>query len=144
MISKLYYHSKKGNTAKVAEAMARAAATTPTEIETGAADVHADLLFIGDGNYGGKVDPATEKFIAGLDPKHIGRAVAFGTYGFNKQNVLKLQQLLEARGIAVEENAFACKGKYGILNGKHPSDKDLSDAVLFVDHIVRKYKAQQK
>lgn len=143
MISKLYYHSKNGNTAQVAEAMARGAATTAVEIDGNPADVHVDLLFIGDGNYGGKVDPATEKFIAGLDPKKIGHAVAFGTYAFNKKNVLKLQELLKARGIAVEESSFACKGKYALFNGKHPTDKDLSDAVLFVDHMVRKYKAQK-
>lgn len=142
MISKLYYHSKSGNTAKVAEAMARGAATTALEIGEGAADVHADLLFIGDGNYGGKLDPATEKFIAGLDPAKIKRAVAFGTYAFNKKSVLKLQELLKARGITVEESYFACKGKYGIFSGKHPTDQDLSQAVLFVDHIVRKYKNQ--
>ncbi len=140
MINKLYYHSKSGNTAKLAEAMARGAATTPVEIGEGAADVRADLLFIGDGNYGGKVDPATERFIAGLDPAKVKRAVVFGTYAFNQKNVLHLRELLKARGITVEEQCFASKGRFALFNGKHPSDRDLSDAVLFVDRLVKKYK----
>lgn len=144
MINKLYYHSRTGNTAKIAEAMARGAATTAVEVSEGTADVHADLLFIGGALYGGKLDPALEKFIAGLDPKKIQRAVVFCTYAFGKKAITCISESLKARGIAVEDNHFACKGKFAIFNGKHPSDKDLSDAVLFVDHMVRKYKAQAK
>jgi flavodoxin len=140
MITKIYYHSKNGNTERVATAMATAAGTQAINIASNKALEHADLLFVGDGIYGGKVDPATLEFIAGLDKEKVKQAAIFCTYGLSHKGVEQLRTALAEKGIPVLEEFFCCKGKMGILNGKHPTDSELSNAVLFADRAIRQSK----
>jgi flavodoxin len=141
MIIKVFYHSNAGKTTRLAEAIARAAGVPFEAIGDDTKIQHADLLIIGDEVDSGKADPQTERFIAGLDGNTVKHAVVFGT-GSHKKGLAQLKGLLKARGITVEEEMYGCNGKtMGFLNSKHPDDKDLADAVMFVNPIIRKYKA---
>jgi flavodoxin len=134
---KVVYHSKTGNTKKVAEAIAKAVGTTAVQITDKINFDSADLLFIGDGVYGAKPNKITVEFIKTLSSDKVKNVAVFGTYGGQKKAIIGMKELLTNQGINVAEESFGCKGKsWAILNRKHPDVKDLEAAQQFAKRIA--------
>jgi flavodoxin len=129
---KVLYHTRTGNTKTVAEAIANSFGAVPESISKESRLSGVDLLFIGDGLYGGTIDKTTKEFIKSLSPTDIRTAAVFSTFGGqNKANGV-LKSLLQEQGIPVQEEAFSCKGKaWWILNRNHPNSKELHLAKEF-------------
>ena len=134
---KVVYHSKTGNTKKVAEAIAKGVGTTAVQITDKIKFDSADLLFIGDGVYGMKPDKVTNEFIKTLDPSKVKSVAVFGTYGGQKKAIVVMKEMLRKQGINVVEESFGCKGKsWFILNRSHPDTNDLNDAQQFAKKVA--------
>jgi flavodoxin len=134
---KVLYHSKTGNTKKVAEAIGKAVGTVAVQITDKINFDSADLLFIGDGVYGMKPNKATAAFIKTLDPNKVKNVAVFGTYGGQKKAIILMKELLKNQGINVIEESFGCKGKsWFILNRNHPDANDLDNAQQFAKKVA--------
>jgi flavodoxin len=137
----IFYHSKTGNTKKVAEAMAGVTGSKARQIGSDPVPVSADLLFIGAAvyaTYDHGIDPVVKGFIERLDPKKTREAVLFCT-GFTDNANMAMKELLNRKGIKVNERSFYCKGKlFFFLNFGHPDKTDLENARQFAQNIISK------
>jgi flavodoxin len=134
---RVLYHSTTGNTKKVAEAIAKSLGVKAEPIRSAAPVSDADVLFLGDGVYGGTVHKETRQFIETLTPEKVKKAAVFSTYGGQDKSVGVLLELLKARGIRVSERTFSCRGKaWYFFNRKHPTDRELEEAGEFAKRVV--------
>ncbi len=140
---KVLYHTKTGNTKKVAEAIACAVGVPAEEITAEKKISGLDLLFIGDGLYGGTVGKKTKAFILSLNPSEVKAAAVFSTYGGQDKVNGILKSLLQERGIAVQEDVFGCRGKaWWIINRSHPNAEELRAAGEFAKRAVEVFKGK--
>jgi flavodoxin len=141
MNTKVVYHSKTGNTKKLAEAIADAVGTKAASLaDAGKLDA-VDLLFIGDGVYMGDMAPETRAFIESLDAKTIKKAAVFGTFGGQLKAVENMKKLLASRGIEVAGESFGCKGQsWFFLNRNQPTPEALDGARDFAKKLLVPHK----
>jgi flavodoxin len=142
----IYSSDHKGNTEKVAMAMAEALRADLVKVQgldPGILDGY-DMIGFGSGLYGGRPSPDLAGFIESLDDGRSKKAFAFFTCGFegSKRNTV-LKKMLEGKGFEVL-GSFACRGftDYGpfkliggISKGK-PDDRDILDAKNFVLRFI--------
>jgi flavodoxin len=131
------YHSRSGNTKKVAEAIAKAAGTEAADCGSPVTEA-VDLLFLGGAVYGGRVDETLKAFIAGLDPGKIKAAAIFGTSALAKEPDRKTEKLVKERGIPVLERGFRCRGAFWFMNRGRPNEEDLKGAAEFARAVLEK------
>jgi flavodoxin len=129
------YHSRSGNTKKIAEAIAKAAGAEAADCGSPVAEA-VDLLFLGGSVYGGKVDETLKEFITGLDPAKIKAAAVFGTAALTKEPDRKAEKLLKERGIPVLGRAFRCRGSFLFMNRGRPNGEDLKKASEFARAVL--------
>ncbi len=130
------YHSRGGNTKKVAEAIAKAAGT---QAESCAAAITEpqDLLFLGGSVYGFGIDEAVKAYIQGLDPALVGHVALFGTSAISKTGNADMAKLLAERGIPVLALDFYCRGAFTFMHKGHPNEADLKDAAAFAARVMK-------
>lgn len=132
---KVVYHSKSGNTEKVAEAIAvelNVTATPVAEAQSLLAE-QIDLLFFGDGMYfGGMFNLFSVKIQDELFAL-LGNTAVFSTSGGSwPMGPAGIQEQLKKQGIQVLSESFKCHGAaFGVGFPSHPDEKDLNDARLF-------------
>lgn len=136
MSTVVVYHSVSGNTKKVAEAMAEAASCTAQPVKEYPLDSSVDLMFIGGAIYGGKLDPVMDSFLQALTPEKAKRVVLFSTYIKEAKALGLMKELLQKQGVAVDKESFSCKGKFLILNLRHPNMAELEDAKVFAKSVI--------
>lgn len=133
------YHSKTGNTKKLAEIIAGTLQVKAVSIGNAAAALSKpiDLLFIGDGVYFGKMHKETVAFLSQLSPATVKNAAVFSTYGGQDKVGADISNLMQEGGFTVVSKPFSCKGKaWGFLNRKHPSKLDLENASAYAKDVV--------
>ena len=131
---RIMYHSRSGNTMKLAQAIGEALNVRPERIgkEKIAFSEPVDLLFIGDGIYFHKPHRKTRALIQKINPEIIKNAVAFGTYGNQSEIGDQLTNLLQEQHINVVSDPFTCKGDSpGTDNHGHPDETDLQNVRKF-------------
>lgn len=137
---KVMYHSKTGNTEKLAESMAGALGIAAETISGISITEPVDMLFIGDGVYGGRPDRATVSFIRTLNGNLVKNAAVFGTYGGQKKAIAAIKKLLKEQGVNVLDESFGCRGKaWAVFNRKHPNAGDLDAAKAFVKSVAGRF-----
>ncbi|MFO7678390.1 MAG: flavodoxin family protein [Thermoplasmatota archaeon] len=135
MTYQVIYFSRKGNTKKIAQAIA-------SELKVTAEDVkHAKLLedtfvFLGSGCYGGKPSQKITQFIT--DNTFESREVAiFGTSGSGEgKEVIEMENTLTSKKALIKGTYF-CKGKFLFSNRGRPNDQDVKDAEKFAKRMVK-------
>ena len=139
---KVVYHSGyKGNTMKVAAAIAETLNIKAERIgkEKIVFSEPVDLLFIGSGIYFGKPHKKVMVLIKELNPSTVKNAAAFGTYGNQSEIGEQIKKLLQEQGIYVIDEPFVCKGaSVGTDNKGHPDATDLKNVKVFANSIVAK------
>ncbi len=126
---RVIYHSRTGNTKKLAEAIADSVNCTAEPAESNSISGQIDLLFIGGAIYGGQIQKSIKKFIDSLDPGKIKLAAVFSTYFLGKTKAVSIiRKLLTDRGITVAEKSIVCRGKYLFFYSRHPDAEELSQA----------------
>ena len=141
---KVIYHSKTGNTKKIAEAIAESIGASVEPISKNIKVDTLDILFIGGGVYFGRADSTTETFIKKLSAENVKNAVVFGTFGGMNKAILSMKDLLRKQGINVIDRSFGCKGAVllllNLVNRKHPNEEDLEAAKEFAIGVVQDIK----
>ena len=135
----VYYSGYKGNTKKVATAIAEALNVRAEQI--GKDEIKfsepVDLLFIGSGIYSHKPHKKASALIKEMNPVIVKNAVAFGTYGNQSEIGEQIKMLLQEQELNVLSEPFVCKGaSVGTDNKGHPNAIDLQNAKEFAENIV--------
>ena len=143
----------KGNTLKIAKAMAEAAPVTITDIENAPKYNFRDydIVGFGSGIYYGKHDKKLLEFVGKFCDKKA-YAFVFSTSGSDsvEKNNKALVDLLKSKNKVVL-GSFGCKGydKYfifkvvGGINKGRPDEQDLKNAQKFILDIMKKYEEEK-
>jgi flavodoxin len=129
------YYSKGGNTKKIAEAIASAAGTSALDCSEGLTGP-VDILFLGAAIYAFELDDAVKSFIAELKPGDVKAAAVFGTSAIAKNGNRAMIKLLAAKGIAVRERDFYCRGGYKFMHKGRPNAEDIAQAAEFAKAVL--------
>jgi len=139
---RIVYHSGyKGNTMKVATAIAQALNIKAERIGKEKIEFTepVDLLFIGSGIYSHNPHKKARALIKELNPTVVKNAAAFGTYGNHSEIGEQIKNLLQEQGVNVLGEPFVCKGaSIGTDNKGHPNTTDLENAKEFAESITAK------
>ena len=135
------YASRRGSTAKVAQAIAEVFGTTakrPDEIlPEDMTDV--DLLFAGSGVYFGRMGQDLEGLLTRLPLDYARGAAVFCTYQhYNTLTLRHITDTLTMRGIPII-GKFSCCGRYYFLKRNHPNEMDLYNAKEFARKIADQF-----
>lgn len=131
MKTAIRYFSKFGHTEKMAKIVGELTNTRP-ELAIVRLSEPVDTLYLGSGVLLGKVDNSIVEFINTLTPDKVKNVVCFGSSAIIKSPVPQMREMLQARGIAVSEKEFSCKGSMGPIHMGHPNLKDLDDFRKFI------------
>ena len=131
MKTAIRYYSKFGHTTKMANIVGEIT-NTRSELATVRLTEPVDTLYLGAGVFLGKVDNSIVEFIKTLTPDMVKRVVCFGSCAIIKSPVPQMREMLQARGIAVSEKEFTCRGSMGPVHMGHPNKKDLDDFRQFI------------
>ena len=139
----MYHSGYKGNTMKVATAIAETLGIRAERIgkEKIVFTEPVDLLFVGSGIYSHKPHKKARALIGELNPTIVKNAAAFGTYGNHSEIGEQIKKLLQEQGLNVLGEPFVCKGaSVGTDNKGHPDATDLEKAKEFAGSITGKLK----
>jgi flavodoxin len=127
-MNQVRYVSRRGNTKKVAESVARALGLCPAAIGTDTEIDHADILFVGGALYAGKIDGKLRAFLEKLTAGQVGTVAVFSTSGGDKTILAEVKSILEPKNIPVAGESFHCRGAFLFLNTDRPNEEDLKRA----------------
>lgn len=102
------YQSRGGNTKDVAEMIAKEFDVPALSIEH-PVEEYTDILFLGGGVYGWKMDDSLCEFIKQLPKEKVGQIIAFSTTGFMESTLKQIRQEAEQKGIKVNKNELLVK-----------------------------------
>jgi len=129
------YFSKKGNTKKIAEAIAselgiEAEDVTDTKLKDNV------FVFLGSGCYGGNPGKSMTKFIE--DTTFNARTAAlFGTSGSGDGvDVKEMENILKNKEACIKDTFF-CKGKFLFTNRGRPNNQDIEEAKKFARRMIK-------
>ena len=141
MKAEVIYSSRSGNTKKVADAIAQTLDQVSMAITPDYPLENVEILFLGAGAYANKVDKRMSEFIRTLNSNRVKNVALFGTYGWHRNYLSYMRELLKAQGINVIEETYSCKGKlFFFIYRKHPDDQDLRQAQEFAKVVYEKLK----
>ena len=132
------YYTRSGNTKKLADAIAEAISIEAEDINSPLAE-KADILFLGSSYYAFDADNSVKKFIAD-NKDSIGKIVCFGTSAMMKSMRKPIVKVADKLGIAVADEEFHCRGRFGIIHKDRPNEKDIEDAKEFAIKILNSAK----
>ncbi len=135
MMIEVRYYSKTGNTATIADAIAKQAGVVAKPINEPIYG-EVDLLFLGTGLYAFDIDPELKDYILTLNPDKIKKVVVFSTAAIVKSAYEKTKKHLQAQGLTVSDDEYHCPGHYMILRKGHPNGEDIKRAEQFARAIL--------
>jgi flavodoxin len=135
-MNQVVYASRKGNTKKVAEFIARGIGVKAEPVGSGVKVDHADVLFVGGALYAGKIDSGLRAFLGELTPAQVGKVVVFSTAGGKCTPLAEIKAILEPKGIKVADEEFHCRGSFLIINNDRPNEEDLKHAEDFAKKLA--------
>lgn len=81
------------------------------------------------------------EFIRTLNSSQVKNVALFGTYGWHKNFLDYMRDLLKSQGINVIEETFSCKGRlFFFIYRRHPDEQDLRQAKEFANVVQEKLK----
>ncbi|GHV39308.1 hypothetical protein AGMMS49546_11140 [Spirochaetia bacterium] len=131
------YASRKGNTKKVAEFIARGLGVSPQAVGPETKIDHADILFVGGALYAGKIDAKLRAFLESLKAEQVDKAVVFSTSAGGKTILSEVKSILGPKNIPVADESFSCKGSFLFINMDRPNEEDLKHAEDFAKRVIQ-------
>ncbi len=123
------YHSRGGNTKRLAEAVAKALKVTARTVEE-PVEGKADVVFLCASVYAGSPDKAVMTYVK-QNARDIGRLVVLSTSASGKSTHAKLKAAAEDMGVTVSEAYFHCPGAFLMLHKNRPNAEDCQRAADF-------------
>ena len=124
------YHTRSGNTKKVADAIGQEAGVKAENLRAPMIG-SIDLLFLGSAVYGFDLDEDVKQYISSLSPDRVKSVLLFGTSAIVKNGNEKMAALLREHEINVLDQDFHCHGAFAVMHRGHPSEADLKKAAAF-------------
>lgn len=131
------YHSRSGNTKKVAQAIADAVGAEALPVSAALSEP-VDILFLGSAVYAAGIDDAVKSFLA-ENSGRIGAIVNFSTAAVAESTFKQVQKQASAHGIAMSEREFHCRGAFAFLHRGRPNAEDLRAAADFAREAVKNF-----
>ncbi len=128
------YHSRGGNTKRLAETIATELGLTAKPVSEPLTGT-VDILFLCTAPYAFDVDDEVKNFIRSIDVP-VGKAVLFSTSAAVKSIRKYVEKLFEEKKIPLAEDEFSCRGQFLMLHKGRPNDEDLKEAVQFAKKIA--------
>ena len=139
-IEVIYYSRSGRNTKKVADAIAQALGQVSKALISDFSLDDVDILFLGAGAYANRVQKQMTE-LKKLNNSQVKNVALFGTYGWHKNFLEYMRDLLKSQGINVIEETFSCKGRlFFFFFRRHPDDQDLKQAQEFAKVVYEKIK----
>ena len=129
------FHTRSGNTKKLAEAVAGAVAAPAIDVTVPLTE-KADILFLGSSYYAFDVDDAVKEFLKN-NKNNIKKIVCFGTSAMMKSMKKPITKIAKELGMTVAEEEFHCRGSFGPMHRGRPNEKDLQKIADFAKNIVK-------
>lgn len=130
------YKTKTGKSEVLANIVAKMLNVKAIDINRPHTLEETDLLFIGAGVYGGKVDNALLDYIDNLPSNKIKGAAIFTTSFSGNDHSELLVNILKQKGIQVFPLRFSCKKRVFIFNLKSPDEVDKKNLENFVSKVL--------
>ena len=128
------FHTRSGNTKRLAEAAAQAAGVTAESVSVPLGE-KVDILFLGSSVYGGKPDTEVTNFINANADK-IGKIVVFGSTALKRSTLGKIKEEAAKYGVTVCDMEFSCPGSFMFLHKNRPNDQDCEKLKAFVKGLI--------
>ena len=135
MKAEVRYHSRGGNTKRLAEAVAKALNVAARTVEE-PMDGRADVVFLCASVYAGSPDKAVLTFVK-QNARDIGRLVVLSTSASGKSTHTKIKAAAEDMGVSVSEVFFHCPGAFLMLHKNRPNAEDCRRAADFARAQLR-------
>ena len=129
------YYTRSGNTKKLADAISGALNIEAFDVSVPLSE-KTDILFLGCSYYAFDVDPIVKDFIVN-NKDNIGKIVCFGTSAMMKSMKKPVTKVAKTVGIAVSDEEFHCRGRFGKIHKNRPDADDLKDAAEFAKKVVQ-------
>ena len=129
------YYTHSGNTKKLADAISEALNIEAFDVSVPLSE-KTDILFLGCSYYAFDVDPIVKDFIVN-NKDSIGKIVCFGTSAMMKSMKKPVTKVAKTVGIAVSDEEFHCRGRFGKIHKNRPDADDLKDAAEFAKKVVQ-------
>ena len=129
------YYTRSGNTKKLADAISEALNIEAFDVSVPLSD-KTDILFLGCSYYAFDVDPIVKDFIVN-NKDNIGKIVCFGTSAMMKSMKKPVTKVAKTVGIAVADEEFHCRGRFGKIHKNRPDADDLKSASEFAKKVVQ-------
>ncbi|GHV61757.1 hypothetical protein AGMMS49587_06750 [Spirochaetia bacterium] len=136
-MNQVVYVSRKGNTKKVAEFIARGLGVNPAAAGPDTKIDHAEILFVGGALYAGKIDRKLRSFLEKLTGEQADKVVVFCTSISGKNILSEVKSILEPKNIKVADEFFHCKGSFLFMEADRPNEEDLKHAEDFARAIIQ-------
>ncbi len=130
------YHSRGGNTARIANAIAEVCGVEAIDIMTPHNITSSDLLFIGMGIYAGKPDSVLLDYLDQLPVNTILGAAIFSTSATGGDHTVLAINQLEHKGIQVYPKHLNLKGQFLFMNKGKPGQKEERKARAFAEEVL--------
>ena len=123
------YHSRGGNTRRLAEAVARELGVQAATVEAPMTE-RADVVFLCASVYAGSPDKQVVTFVK-QNARDIGRLVVLSTSASGKSTFTRLKAVAEDMGVTVCDAFFHCPGAFMFLHRNRPNEEDCKNAAAF-------------
>ena len=129
------YYTRSGNTKKLADAISEALNIEAFDVSVPLSE-KTDILFLGCSYYAFDVDPIVKDFIVN-NKDNIGKIICLGTSAMMKSMKKPVTKVAKTVGIAVADEEFHCRGRFGKIHKNRPDADDLKDAAEFAKKVVQ-------
>ena len=130
------YHYGKGETVKLAQAIAKRCGVEPIEISKAHVLPDTDLLFVGMSTSHGKPDDILMDYLDQLPVNKIRGAAVFSTLRHKQDRTALAVNLLEHKGITVFPERFVCPQPYLMRNKDRPNKDDVRNVLVFTEKVL--------
>lgn len=133
---RVIYHSRTGNTQKVADAIAQECGVEAIDVTVPHVLGKTDLLFVGMGIYANHPDSSLMDYLDQLPVNSIKGAALFSTSATGKDHMELAVNLLTHKGITVYPRRLHLKGSWLFLSKGHPDASELSQARRYAEEVM--------
>ena len=139
MTISVIYHYNRGETFRLAEAIAKRCGVEPIEISKAHVLPDTDLLFVGMSTHHGKPDDILMDYLDQLPVNKIRGAAIFSTHRNAQDRTALAVNLLEHKGIAVFPERFVCLQPYLMRNKDRPNKDDVRNVLVFTERVLSSF-----
>lgn len=129
-----FTRSKKGNTKKLADAVADAISAEAIDVSVDL-DKKADRLFLINAMYASNIDNEVKDFLA-RNRENIGEIVNMNTSATGASTWKAVKKVTDPLGIALSEKEFHCAASWIFINKGLPSEEDFLRAKEFAKSMI--------